>query len=147
MESETDHWIFSFLNYYAFAKVAWDNDTNADQLLNEFYTLMFGKAAKPMAEFFETMENIWIGKIAGRIVDTPLGSNAVPPSDYEVWEKLYSPDVLKGFDRLIAQALKLAAGNRMAEKRIRYFDRYLLGQIKKGAEKYFATRSAVDDWR
>ena len=35
----------------------------------------------------------------------------------------------------------------MAAKRIRYFDRYLLGQIKTGAQKYFATRAAVEDWR
>ena len=147
MESETDHWILAFLNYYAFGKVAWDNNTDADKLLDEFYTLMFGKAAKPMSEIFETMENIWIGKIAGRIVETPLGSNAVPPSDYEVWEQLYSPAQLKRFDALIAQGLKLAAKDKMAVKRIKYFDRYLLGQIKSGSAKYFATRSAVDDWR
>ena len=147
MESETDHWILSFLNYYAFSKVAWNNDTNADQLLNEFYSLMFGKGAKPMAGFFESMEDIWINKVAGRIVETPLGSNAVPPSDYEVWEKLYSPAQLKKMEQFIAQALKLAGNDTMAVKRIRYFERYLLGQIKTGADKYFATRAAVDDWR
>jgi len=147
MESETDHWILSFLNYYAFTKVSWDNSTDADRLLGEFYSLMFGAAARPMAEIFETMENIWVGKIAGRIVDTPLGSNAVPPSDYEVWEKLYSPEQFRRFDALIAQALKLAANDPAATKRIRYFERHLIGQIKAGAQKYLATRSAVDDWR
>ncbi len=147
MESETDHWIFSFLNYYAFSKVAWNNSVSADELLNEFYTLMFGKGAKPMSDIFETMEDIWAGKIAGRTVETPLGFDSVPPSDYEVWEQLYSPELLKRFDDRIAEALKLAKNDPDAVKRIQYFGRHLVGQIKAGSAKYFATRSAISDWK
>lgn len=147
LEAETDHWLFSFLNYYAFAKVAWDNTVSADALLNEFYTLMFGKAAKPMSEIFETIEQIWTGKIAGRTVETPLGFNSVAPTDYEVWEQLYSPEQIRKFDARIAEALKLAKNDPAALKRIRYFEQYLVGQIKIGADKYFSTRAAIADWK
>ena len=47
----------------------------------------------------------------------------------------------------VAEALKLAKNDPDAVKRIQYFGRHLVGQIKAGSDKYFATRSAISDWK
>ena len=81
-------------------------------------------------------------RIAGRIVETPVGPQAVPPSDYELWEKIYSPAELKKFDALFDEAASLAKGDPGAEKRIAYFRKYILNTIREASEQYF--RNAAD---
>ena len=84
--------------------MAWDNRTDVDALLKDHHRLMFGKGAAPMGRFFDRIEELWMNRIAGRIVETPVGPQAVPPSDYELWEKIYSPAELKKFDALFDEA-------------------------------------------
>ncbi len=146
MESATDHWLFSYLNYYFMAKSTWDTGLDGKAMLKEHHRLMFGAGAAPMEKFFDRVEDIWMNKIAGRIVETPLGSQAVPPSDYELWEKIYSPEQLKEFEAWFAEALKLAGKDKEAQKRIRYFEKYFLGQIRKGADAYRQTKLGVENW-
>ena len=72
-ESESDRFLYNYLNYYIFSKVAWDNRADFEALLEEHYRLMFGNAAPAMKKFYETLEDKWVGQVAGRVVDTPLG--------------------------------------------------------------------------
>lgn len=142
VESESDFELTQYLNLYVFSRVAWDNRTDVDALLKEHHRLMFGKGAAPMGRFFDRIEELWMNRIAGRIVETPVGPQAVPPSDYELWEKIYSPAELKKFDALFDEAASLAKGDPGAEKRIAYFRKYILNTIREASEQYF--RNAAD---
>ena len=104
LESETDFTIFNMLNYYVFAKTAWNGETDTDALLNEFYHNMFGKAAPHIKEFFTILENKWISQIAGRVIETPAGPSSIPPSDYDLWNKIYPASVQKHLDQLLNKA-------------------------------------------
>jgi len=44
---------------WAFAKLQWDPSLNIDDLLNDFYTKMFGAAAPEMQKYFSLLEKCW----------------------------------------------------------------------------------------
>ena len=143
MESETDYWMYGYLNYYTAQKVFWNNQLDVEKLLDEHHRLMFGKAAAPMKRFFDRIEELWLTRITGRIVETPLGPQAIQPTDMEVWEKIYSPAEFKQFRKWFAEAASLAADDPDARKRVEYFSKYFLGQMEKGADAYNRTRQGV----
>jgi hypothetical protein len=45
---------------WSFAKLEWDASLNIDDLLNEFMTKMFGRAAPAMAKYYDHLEQSWI---------------------------------------------------------------------------------------
>ena len=59
-ESETDDWVFNYLNYYVFCRVCWNNSADVDAILEEHYRLMFGPAAPEMTAFYEGLEDKWV---------------------------------------------------------------------------------------
>ena len=147
LESETDYELFNYLNYYTYSRISWDLDTDLEKLLDEHYKVMFGPGADEMKRFFDALEEIWCKKIIGRIEDTPLGPVVKLPNDFEVWQKILSPAVLKSFDALFDRAEKKAAKTPGCLKRIRFMRREMLGPILKAAEKFAAAREAMSEWR
>jgi hypothetical protein len=136
LESETDFSIFNMLNYYVFSKVAWDNSVNTKALLDEFYTKMFGKAAPYIKDFFVTIEDKWVKEIAGRIVETPLGPTSIPPSNFELWNKVYSPQVIGQLDAKLKQAAKSVRANSLEAKNIALIRRDFLKRIEDASKNY-----------
>lgn len=147
LESETDYEIFNYLNYYTFAKIAWNLDTDLDQLLKEHYKLMYGAGAPEMEKFFNELEDLWCEKIIGNIMDSPLGPVAKLPNDFEVWNKIYSPAKLKELNALLLKAGKAAGKDPMALKRIEFIRREMLGPIKAAAEKFKSAREMMNSWQ
>lgn len=144
VESESDYELTQYLNLYVFSRVAWDNRTDVDALLSEHHRLMFGKGALPMGKFFQQLEDLWMNRIAGRIVETPIGPQAIPPSSYELWEKIYSPAKLGEFEHLFDEAARLAEKDPQATKRIAYFRKYFLGSIREKSDEYFRLLQSRD---
>ena len=145
MESETDKYIFNALNYYVFGKVCWDNNTDVDALLDEYYKLMFGPAAKVMKSIDERFEELWLRKIGGRTVDTPLGPMAAPPSEYKIWEKIYSPDELKELTKKFDKAESLAAKYEEALQRVKFIRNEFLDSIINAANAYSKSKNEIED--
>ena len=135
-ESESDKAIYQYLNYYVFAKVAWNPDLDLDALLADHHRKMFGKGAAAMAKFYEGMEKIWIYRIAGNIVDTPLGPVARVPDAYTVWTEVYSPALLKEWRGYVDEAIRAAEGDEEATKRIRFIAREFLEPLATRAKTY-----------
>ncbi|MBR7139915.1 MAG: DUF4838 domain-containing protein [Lentisphaeria bacterium] len=147
LEAESDHWIFSYLMIHTFGKIMWDSARDPDALVDTHHKKMFGKAAPAMKKFFDRIESIWLNHISGRIVETNLGPQAMPPSEYELWEKIYNKAQLEYLDKCFAEAEKAAAKeDKIILKRIRYFRSNFLGLIVKEREKYYNTRVNVGEW-
>jgi hypothetical protein len=56
--------VYTFLPHtapmiWAFAKLQWDASLDIDDLLNDFYTKMFGAGAADMQKYFSLLENCW----------------------------------------------------------------------------------------
>ena len=145
MESETDKYIFNALNYYIFSKVCWNNDSDVTAILDEYYTLMFGPAAEIMKSIDERFEALWLHKIGGRVVDSPLGPMAAPPSEYELWEKVYSPDEIAKLTESYDQAEKLTHNDTLASQRVSFFRKHFLDEIMNARKKYSQNKKELED--
>lgn len=144
LESETDQYLFNYLNYYVFSKVAWNNATDLESLLEDHYRVMFGKGAPFVRKFFEAQEEIWCGKILGNTVETGLGPVTQVPSAFEIWTKIYTADQLDAFKRLFDSAEKAETGE--ALKRIKFMRRNMLDPILAEAENFKRRQSAFEHW-
>ena len=135
-EAETDHWIFHYLNYYVFSRIAWNPAVDVDAVIDEHNRLMFGAGASDMARFFDILEEKWVRGIAGRIADTPIGPKAMPPCEYDIWTKLYSPSEMERLEGLLSSAAAKAGAETVEARRIDLLRRELYGPLKEAAELY-----------
>ena len=139
-ESGTDNYLFNYLNVYIFGKAMWDNACDYKALLKDHYASMFGAAADTMEKLYEEMEDIWIDRIASRVVNTSLGPRPVAPSEYEVWTEIYSPERLADFAKRYDLAEKLAAKDPDALARVKYIRKHFLDGMRNRAKQYLENR-------
>ncbi len=147
LESESDFYIFNYLNYYVSSRVMWNLDTDVETFLKRHYREMYGAGADEMETFFNTCETLWCDRIAGNIVETSLGPSAVLPSVGEIWTKIYSPEQLSRFDRLFDEAECKTATEPEALKRVRFMRKQFLGSVKAAAEKFREQQEALAVWK
>ena len=148
-ESETDLWIYHYLNYYVFERVCWDTDADVDALLDEHYRLMFGGAAPEMKAVFEGLEDKWVGSIAGKVRTTAVGPAFSPPSETEIWTEIYGPAEIAAIAARFDAAAKAVPAGSIEARRVEFFRRNYLGPLEDGAMKYAERRAAVEGlvWR
>jgi len=101
-------------SYYVATRLWWDPDRDVDELLNEFHTTLFGPAAAPMARYWDRHEQVWLRKRPGRWFE------GLANMGYEA--RMYSGGDLDYLDRQFAEAHRLAAGDELIRKRIRFFE-------------------------
>ena len=137
-QNTTTRWMYGHLNTYVYSKVCWNNETDVDALLEEYYTLMYGKGREEMKRFFEAFEKLWIGKVVGQMVDTPLGPVPSPPSDYELFNSIFSPARIKGLEGCINKALGKVEPESLEARRIELMRKEFFEPLATRAEKYLA---------
>lgn len=147
MESETDKLIYNYLTYYLFSKVAWDNNADADAILKEHHALMFGKAAPVMGKIFDEIENKWVHQIGGRTVETVLGPKGAPPSENELWMKVYTKQHIAQMISQFDEAEKLAANEPGALKRVKYIRKEFLDPVIAASAKYLERNNTLGSFR
>ena len=125
-ESESDRWLYNYLNYYVFSRVCWNPDADVEAILAEHHRLMFGSAANEMAEFFDALEKCWM-KVVAKPFDTPLGPGVCEaPTDDELRREIYSPQVLSRLSSLVSLASSKVAAGSLEARRIALFRREYL---------------------
>ncbi len=125
-ESESDRWIYNYLNYYVFSRVCWNPAADVEAILAEHHRLMFGAAAQEMAAFFDTLEACWM-KVVAKPFDTPLGPGVCQaPTEEDLRTKIYSPEVLARLDALLRDAMTKVVAGSLEARRIALFRREYL---------------------
>jgi hypothetical protein len=147
MESEVDKWLYNYLNYYVFSKVAWNNDIDINALLKDHNKVMFGNAAPVMEKIFNRLEELWIKKITNVSVDTPLGPITMPPSRCDIWTQIYSPKELAGLTKSFKQAEKLSRKDSDSLKRIKYIRREFLAPLVRKSIEYRRHNDSIKDFK
>lgn len=138
MESETDWSIFGYLNYYVFARVMWNPSVDVEALLDEHHRLMFGAAAPQMKELYETLERIWIERVAGKTLDTPLGPQSIRPSEYDLFMRIYTPAVIDRLEGLVDAGERLVPNGSIEWRRLEFVRRNIIGPLVARARAYVA---------
>ncbi|MCR5414688.1 MAG: DUF4838 domain-containing protein [Kiritimatiellae bacterium] len=122
-ESESDRWLYNYLNYWIFSRVCWNPRADTEALLGEHHRLMFGPAAPEMAEFFGLLEERWMA-VVSKPVDTPLGPGVCDaPDGDELRRSIYTPEILTRLDALLAAAAGKVAPGSLEARRIGLFRR------------------------
>lgn len=136
-ENENDRWFYNYLSNYAFGKFCWNKRVDIEAILDEHFRLMFGAAAQPMAEFVREMESIWVGKVAGRVVDGALGPVAQRPSEYDLFTSIYSPEVIAHWRRdFIGKARASVAEGSIEARRIDLYEHEFIEPLASRAKAY-----------
>lgn len=136
LETESERSIHHYFNYYVFSKIAWDPKTDVDALIADHHEKMFGKGAAAMAEFYGLLEDMWIGEIAGNVKETIYGPQAVVPSEYDIWTKVYSPAFVARLAALCDRATAAVGADTSEAKRIAFIRKHYLEPLKKSAAAY-----------
>ncbi|MBO7683982.1 MAG: DUF4838 domain-containing protein, partial [Kiritimatiellae bacterium] len=142
-ESETDRWLYHYLNYYVFSRVMWNAETDVDAVLDEHHRLMFGAAAEPMKAFYETLESKWTRDLAGKVKDSPLGPVTVPPTEPEIWERIYSRSEADRLAAMLDKAAASVASGSLEARRIALVRREYLEPIVAAIGAYSSRREAI----
>ena len=139
-ESESDRWIYNYLNYYVFSRVCWDVTVDIDAILDEHYRLMFGAAAQQMKSFFESLEDKWVEKMMRNTRLGPQGPEVAMPGYYTIWKDIYSPEALAQYAKLFAAAEAAVSPGSLEARRIALFKKEMLDPLvarAKGAHESF----------
>ncbi len=136
LESETDYYQFNLPQYYVFGKVCWDNKTDVDALLSDYYQRLFGPAAPVMRQFFERIEYLWTHKLLKDPVMTDLGPSNITASNHEAWTVVYSKAERASLKAMFDQAEKLASGDPDSLGRVKLFRKLFLDVILRYGEQY-----------
>ena len=141
MESESERFMYNHLNYYIFSKVTWNSQCDYNAMVDEYYQKMFGPAAGIMKKIMDNCEKLWLEKIGGRTVDTDLGPVGVPPSNQEIWNKIYTPEVIDSIQKDLEQAEKITSGIEL--ERVKLMRREVFDLLVKASKDYLKHTSAV----
>ena len=147
-ESETDNWMYHYLNYYVFSRVMWDGKSaNVDAIIAEHDRLMFGTAAAEMREFYAILERKWVREVAGNIIETEIGPVASAPTERDLWTRIYSRDVRAKLGSLLETAAAKVRPGSLEARRIAFFRREYYDGLAKGAAESEARMRAVEALR
>ena len=145
LESETDVWLFGFLNHYVAAKVMWDSTTDVDKLLEEHFKLMYGAAAPIVQKIFNRCEDIWLNRICGNVIETSVGPKGVVPSQTEIWNNIYSSKVIDSINKEFDRAEALVKNDPESLKRLKFIRAEFWGPVIIGRERYKKSCEIVDE--
>ena len=146
LESGTDYWFFIHLNNYVFAKVMWDRKADVTAIIDEYCKRMFGPGAPLVKEILDTLERHWLKDVVNNVVETSEGPVIRPPSEYKIWNGIYSPKEIRRINGLFDRAEKLASKNKEALARLKYFRKHLWGPANEASATYFKNAAAIEHW-
>ena len=144
LEGETDHYLFQYLNFYMFSKIAWNNSLEPEAILKEHFDRMFGSGADAMRQAYDQLERCWL-KLYERACAQSTDKGDYP-NEIERWTRIYDEAVMARITRLLDQAEKLTSGQKEALERVRFMRRELFGPMLAAREKWAAERHLVSDW-
>ena len=146
IECETDVLIHNYLTYHVFGKLAWDPSTDVEKLLDEHVKNLYGPAAQPMKNFFDSIERHW-SQIASNVVETSEGPKTIYPSELVLWSEIYSPEEMKRLNGLFDQAERLATQDKIVLERLRFVLTEFMEPLEAEAEKFRKVNDAARAWR
>ena len=136
LESETDVWMFGFLNHYVAAKVMWNSSTDVEKLLDEHFKLMYGAAGPIVQKIFDRCEDLWLSKICGNVMETSIGPKGVVPSQAEIWNDIFNARMIGEVNKEFDKAEKLLKNDPEALKRLKFIRAEFWGPVMIGMERY-----------
>ena len=83
-----------------------------------------------MRQVYKALEKHWVKDIMTNIRETSAGPQAVMPSQYDLWSKIYSPAEVKRIEKLFDEAEKAAAKDKSSLERIKFMRKELCAVMR-----------------
>ena len=87
-------------------------------------------------ETIRQLEDKWVNEVAGREIETALGPQRMPPSQYEIYTRIYSIDVLRSWRELFVRAKSQVPPNSIEWRRIGLYEREMLLPLATAAKRF-----------
>ncbi|MBU4211876.1 MAG: DUF4838 domain-containing protein, partial [Verrucomicrobia bacterium] len=135
---------YHFLEAYVANKVGFDSSVDTDKLIDEYFTLYYGKAGEPMRRFYRTIEDITWNP--ANYPDNAMPSGAKGSFTYGIhtekvnWH-LGTPERMAELQKLIDQAVSRAA-TPLEKQRVQWFIDNIWAQAVAG-RKAFEEREKI----
>ena len=134
-ETESDRFAYDALNVYVFAKLGWDPALDVDALIADYHKRMFGPAAPQMAAIHDVLEDRWMNGVNSPVAVRPKLKAGDRTDDY-LFEKVYTPVLLKKLSGLFAEAAKSVDAGSLHARRVAFMKRELLDPLVMRAETF-----------
>ena len=129
--------IVNQLELYITYKLADDPTLDGDKMINEFFTLFYGAAAKPMQELYTKIEQVYCDP-----ANYAFDQNYNGYQNKEIaWGKLGTKERMAEFSKLM-EAAKAAAQTETEKKRVAIFEKSVWNRMQAGRAEYEATVEA-----
>jgi len=139
LETDTRYFPFEHLTIYVFGKMMWNPDIDIEKLLDEYYEKMYGPGKSPMKKFFEELEDIFVKKVIGKQIDTPLGPVFTKPNSRDIWDEIYTVSFVKRLESYLAEAERLASHAPACLERIKYMQQAFMDEMERGRDLYLGS--------
>ena len=143
----SEHYTLQVLDYYVFGKVTWNNDTDVDALLKEYFRLCYGAAAPEMESISQQIETLWLTRIGGKTIMNNLGPMNIPPSDNELWNQIYNRERLDRIESEIRKAETKLKNDSKALARVKYFTEATIRPLRKQFDLYQKRSDSISRFR
>ncbi len=144
-EAGSDRPAHNYLNFYVISRIAWNNGTDVESLLKEYYRLMFGAAAPEMEEFDRAVEKHWM-RIVSNSVETSAGPVTVLPQTSVVWNEIYSEKEMARLEGLFRKALAAVRNDPESLKRVQFMKQEFLDPAAAKRREWLASMSNRNHW-
>ena len=145
IDEHSDFFMFTYLNLYLFSKMAWNQDIDPKAVLDEHFSLMFGKAAPLMRRFYDDLERLWNDKVLRSAEDSNLGAIFEIPDEIELWNSIYSPAKIDEYNALFDDGERLTTG--AERERVQFIRREILDKLAMGSRIHTSKRFSLADWK
>ena len=125
-QSGTDRFIYKHLDYYILSRVAWDANVDIDAVIDEYFRLMYGRAADEMKMVFKLLEKKWTTGVLAQSDNTGWGPTFDVVAPENRWSKVYTAELLAKYNLLFDRALKKTAEGSLERRRVELMRRELL---------------------
>jgi hypothetical protein len=126
-------WAQSHLNVYFFMRGMWGTKLNVDKELELYYKLFYGPAASAMKKFIGLGIKAWENV---KIKPVGIGSSYAKFSGKELYENIYTPEVVYNMKKALEEAKKIAPADSIWAKRIQWHDNSYFKYFLKSAEAF-----------
>ena len=140
-EAECDNAMYHYLNYYLYAKLAWDLDLDEEAVLDEHFRLMFGAAAPEMAQFYADLERKWTQEVLHAGSSDAGGTRMHVAGEEALYGVIYSSEVCADWKALFDRAAAKLVPGSIEARRLTFIRGQFLEKIVKAAADY---RRATD---
>jgi len=106
---------------------------------------MFGAGAEPMAHFYARLEQIWTTNFLGEVMDTPLGPQRLRRSEREVWDEIYTDNVMAELEACFTEAAAATKPDPEASERVRFMRETFFGEMLRARDVYRRKQRGVAD--